>query len=229
MRASILMKAILALGLISAAGCGGGGGGSIALDQVGAKFSEASCAKIFSCCDMAERTTIFANFNPPPTTQAECQNSLGALLGLGISQSQASVQAGREAYDGSAAGSCIDALESTACTALDDTPASCDQMFTGKVAVGGACAENGECTGSAFCKGATNGNVDGMCTALPASGEACPDFHCAKGSYCKDGTCAAPQADGQSCFGDDECQSGHCIANGDAQQCGTEPAMCDGA
>ena len=225
-RSNLMNAAILALGLVSACG---GGGSSVAIDQVGAKFAQASCAKIFACCDAAERTATFMNFNPPPTTAAECEQTFGALLTLGFSSSQASVQAGRESYDGNAAGACIDTLTATACADLHGTPvpSTCDQMLTGKVASGGACAQSDECSGSAFCQGVTSGHVDGVCTTLPASGEACPDFQCAKGSYCNSSMmCAAPQADGQTCHGNDECQSTHCdMPSG---MCVTPPATCDG-
>jgi hypothetical protein len=226
MRISSILNASL-LGLLGVAACGGSSS-SIPIDKVGAESVTAVCTKIFACCDASERMGFFGA--QTPATEADCEtSSFGQFLAASAEQQKAQVSAGKETYDGAAAGDCIDSINSTACTAF--SPISfgsdaCRKIYDGTAAAGAACASDDECKGDAFCKGFSQ-SAAGMCVTLPKSGEACPDERCTSDSYCKDGTCAAPQANGATCTSASECQSGNCDASG---MCAAKPVSmtCDG-
>jgi hypothetical protein len=218
------------------AGCGGGG--SVSVDDLGTELAKVSCSKIFECCTSSEAMAQFANITyngQPITTEAQCEGFTGGLFtGLLTPEYKDSIAAGRIAYDADAAGDCLDAAANLSCSAYAQLSGhesvSCDKPFIiPKVADGGACAQEYECT-SNNCEGASNSMANGMCKPLPTAGQDCTE-HCAKGLYCGyDQTagkeaCQALKADGSSCGLDEECSSGNCNAG----SCGGAPApVCDG-
>lgn len=59
----------------------------------------------------------------------------------------------------------------------------------------------------------SDGGDEGICTALPGPGAACPDGRCTAGASCgDDGVCFEPAADGEPCTGHRRCASRYCPA-----------------
>lgn len=208
--------------VLSAAACGGSD--PISLEDLPARLAAVGCEHVYRCCDATEQMQQFANFDPPPTNQAECEATLTALYQSFLID-QAAIDAGRLGYDSAAAGECLDAAAGAACGgAAPTSSAACDRVFVGKVAVGGACEDDDECAGEATCDG-----DPGACVALPALGAACTGS-CVTGAYCDFDTsvCLALQANGTACDFDFECESGFCDDTG--MTCATEPpsTTCDG-
>lgn len=230
------MRHLLAVvALVAAVGCGGGGG-SVSMGDVPAKFSHAYCTKAFECCTSAEIAVQFGFFNPPITTEAECETTYTSLISGFFASEQAGITAGKIVYHGDAAGSCIDNVSSESCAEFAaNTNGDCKAAFTGTVATGTTCANDDECT-TGYCMGATTQPpVNGTCADKPTNGQACPDFTCADGSFCdfsmQPPMCATPKADGMSCNSADECASHGCNGGnpmmGMPGTCGA-PTMCDG-
>ncbi|HUS31367.1 MAG TPA: hypothetical protein VMZ53_22805 [Kofleriaceae bacterium] len=116
---------------------------------------------------------------------------------------EAAVDDGKLAYDGDAADDCLDALRSGSCSRGAELPDTCDHIFTGKVADGGACAFDAECV-SDFCdvSDCTMACCPGMCSPsrpVPKIGQQC-NFICEDGAYCGlDNVCKAVLPKGASC------------------------------
>ncbi|MRG92195.1 hypothetical protein [Polyangium spumosum] len=260
------MTSLFALALVGAAslvGCGDdtnnttGGNNTppVALDDLGTRTAEAFCEQVYSCCTMAEMDTVFANLMPKPTNEAECVQSFKAFYDMSVlADLKAAVAAGRLEYDGALAASCFAKVD---CGTLGAAPdPECENVFAGKVADGGDCANDTECAGAtSVCLGDSS-MQDGKCGAPGAVGAACSfDDECAtgycsfssnmceekkalgeacSGGGCKDSycdfmasVCTARKADGEACTFFDECQSGNCDAM--AKTCAPEPApICDG-
>lgn len=216
------MKTSLALAMLLAA-CGGGdgssSGGPIAIGDLGTQLSDALCMKAFMCCTQQQLTALFGS-TTTLTTTTQCETYLSGLIsGFAIPQYQASISAGRAAYNGSAAGACVDVIESATCTefniAATDTasPSGCSGLLVAQVASAGACTQDYECT-TGYCEGAVGGSdaKDGQCAPIPTMGQAC-DSVCAIGLYCDFSslTCQALKADGTTCTMGNECMSGGCV------------------
>jgi hypothetical protein len=230
-----ISKMILAAALGVASACGGGGGGGggdVTIDKAPSELAAAICGHVFQCCDEQERGFLSASLMTPIPDEASCTTAFTGKFGGGFTDVQASVTAGRVQYHADKAGACIDHIDAASCGGLGflDTDL-CNQAFEGTVAAGGKCAIDEDCAGG-FCKGATDGNVDGTCVATPKTGEACPDQECADGSFCNnDGMCAALVANGGACTGNDECQSNHCDMTGGAGgtcAAAMDSMVCDG-
>ena len=147
---------------------------------------------------------------------------------------QASIDAGKLAYNASSASSCIAAMRDVTCTefAVDDDAleSRCPNPFEGQVANGMQCAFDEECQ-SGYCEGDSQGNnpMSGTCKPLPTQGQACIDFECADNLQCDAGTCSPLKADGEECFDGEECMSGGCngATNNAPGMCGAA-MLCDG-
>jgi hypothetical protein len=203
--------------VVTLAGCGGGRGASIPIDQLDDEYAAAFCRKIFSCCDAAERPSTPAGAGD----EAACRASYLATIMSQFSDLQAGVASGILAYDGSKARTCFDALVALPCTewggdeVLERIP-DCIQMLRGTVAPGGACPASLVCA-DGFCDNA-------VCVANAKVGESCLGKGCQGGLYCDTDasgaltTCAALQPNGAPCSFDAECRSAAC---GD-----TTPGVC---
>jgi len=197
------MKRLGLVFVIAILGCGGGS--SVTLDQFPVKAATAVCAQNFKCCDATELAG---------KTMSDCVNNNESFLALfsgTISDSQAK---GRASYSATQMGTCISGISALSCAewkAASDpmTSPSCTAAITAKVASGGACQQDYECT-TGKCVGATvdaNQNpVDGMCgPADPtvAIGQPCTSggASCVSGAYCDStsNTCKAQKAAGESC------------------------------
>lgn len=79
---------------------------------------------------------------------------------------QAGITAGKIAFDGTAAAACVASFSAPTCSAYwNDGPnfaAACDTALVGKVATGGACAIDFECSGDNWCDEATS-----KCAPIP--------------------------------------------------------------
>lgn len=231
-RMSRLYSTVLVLGLVACGGADDSGSGSIALANLGTAVGDAYCAKAFECCTTAEISEMFDG--APFSDEAGCRMFYTGFFNAFSSMYQASVDAGKLVYDGAAASQCMSALRSLSCTefAREGDPLStmCENPFQGQVANGMQCAYDEECM-SGYCEGDTqfNNPMPGTCKAFPTSGQACPDFDCAEGLQCQNGTCMALKADGAECFDGEECMSGGCNGAGNTTPgtCGA-PMTCNG-
>jgi hypothetical protein len=227
-------------------GCGGGGegGGTIDIDNLGLELGSASCSKQFECCTDAEIMQQFMNITfegQPITTEEQCVAFTTAVFsGFAVVQYKDSIAMGRTEYDGTAAADCIAAIESLTCaqystgTIPDMASSSCRPFILPKVADGGGCTQDYECT-SDNCVGATvqpgGPNTDGMCKPMPTAGQRCDD-ECADGLYCgfdqSSGmeVCKATQSDGAQCSRARECTSKYCDTA--MHMCAAKPLTCDG-
>ena len=72
---------------------------------------------------------------------------------------QASIAAGKIAFDGTAAKACVDGFKAPTCTTYwtegPDLPVACDTAMVGKLATGAACTIDFECAGENWCDDTT--------------------------------------------------------------------------
>lgn len=225
-------------------GCGGdGSGGTIDLDNLGTELAVASCSKQFECCTDAEIMQQYMGITyegEPISTEDQCVAFTNAIFsGVAVVQYKESIAMGRIEYDGAAAADCLAALENLSCAQystgeLGGLAPACRPFVIPKVADGGGCTHDDECT-SDKCEGATSEpggpSTDGMCKPKPTAGQSCED-DCADGLYCgfelPSGmeVCQATKADGMQCSLDRECTSDYC--DDATRMCATEPPTCDG-
>lgn len=128
------------------------------------------------------------------------------------------VAAGRAEFDAEAAAACLEGLAGVTCfEGTSNEVSECGRVFTGTVALGGACTtptlytlRSLECAAGASCSvGAT---CPGACVAPPArggNGDACdPTMACDADHVCRDGVCVARRGAGAECASHYDCQSG---------------------
>lgn len=185
-------------------GCGSGGG-SVSIENFPQKYAEALCSKNFACCDDSELTG---------KTMSTCVTDNQAFLAVFISEINASKAQGRVSYDPGASGTCIDALRALTCEefkrGMGGNTDACMAALTPKVALGGACAQDYECTTN-NCEGATtNPPVDGTCAAaavLAGVDSSCAANACVGTAYCDSvtTTCKPKKAAGETCTSADQC------------------------
>ena len=89
-----------------------------------------------------------------------------AAMYFNVTAIQASITAGKIAYDSAAAKQCIDGMGAPTCatywTQGPNSPAACDTAMVGKVAAGAACTNDFECSGDNIC-----GDTSKKCEAAP--------------------------------------------------------------
>jgi hypothetical protein len=176
-----------------------GGGGSVALGSLPTELGKVMCEKIFACCSAAERMA-----NPFIGSDVQmCQMTASGLLTLVLPAIQDSVNKGRAVYHPDRAGACIAKLKGLSCDQAKgisigfNAAPECDSMIEGKVAIGGACADHGDCMGG-FCEGA-EGAMLGKCVATKADGMDCDeDEECSSGSCSVGGMCGQPASGGNA-------------------------------
>jgi hypothetical protein len=153
------------------------------LASVPGGLAQAVCGKIYQCCSAAERTGNALSGGD----QKSCEATASGLVSLGIASVKSSVDKGRVVYHADKMSVCLEKLRALDCpaarmTSLEENPIpECAAAFEGKVALGSACADSGEC-------------VTRYCDAGGAD----------------EGKCAATKADGQPCQLDPECTNGEC-------------------
>ncbi|MGE0398106.1 MAG: hypothetical protein AB7T06_15500 [Kofleriaceae bacterium] len=236
------MKRLVVCVLI--AGCGGDGdNGSIDIDNLGIELGIAGCAKQWDCCtdtELMEQYMGITYDGMPIDSEERCVEFANAVLtGLAVAQYKESLAKGRIEYDGEAAADCVAALSGLSCaeySAKQLPTASCGPFTHPKVADGGACTQDYECT-SANCVGESNPlgepSTDGECMPMPAEGDPCDD-NCPGDLICDADigsgmeTCRPARPDGEQCNLDDQCASDYCDRASGSGVCGVEPVTCDG-
>ncbi len=207
-----------------------GGDDSVAYADLPAALGEALCSYAYRCCDATELASQFGGFDPPITDEASCRVTMTAFY-EGLIANNPSVASGRLGYHGDVAARCVADLRGATCgTSSQVFRGTCDQIFVGAVAIGGACADNDECA-SGLCDQSV-GAAEGACATPPTAGMACIDETCADSAYCEaqqagGALCLAKLADGALCATNEACLSGYCD---DAGRCGVRPTTvtCDG-
>ena len=161
-----------------------------------AASASALCAKIATCCSAEEKMMSIL-----PPDRAGCERVL-------LMEHQAQVQGfeqilamGRASYDGAALAACLKAIADQTCPEArmrtnQNVPSICPQMIAGKVAMGGACRDSGECM-NGWCVDFTP-QRDGRCMGPRKKvGAACEDSDECESRNCDlfDGMCAPPEPD----------------------------------
>ncbi len=195
------MKALLALVLVG--GCAPSAGGIAAAGYL-AQLAKQDCAVEARCglIGLSEESSCQAAAPDDSALTAEA--------------------AGRLAFDSKLAQRCLMLDDARGCSADAHRAyeAECGSVFVGRVAVGGACMESGECAGGGDCEVTASGTA-GNCLAALAVGQRCdPEAdHCGHSAACDPISmlCAADGAAtlgalGDACqvdlFGDTDCALG---------------------
>jgi len=190
------MKELGIVVLLVLGGCSGGNSGPIAIADLKDAYVKAECTYAIRCGAVVDDDA---------TCVALASQVFTAFAGkLGFDNMVAAVSAGKVTYDATAAGECVDAIQSTPCdvTALAARipPTACVQTFTGSGAVGAACVIDEECA-SNNCQG----HLPGVCTmgtcaaSAAALGQSCANIGCTPPNYCDGTTCQALAAKGAQC------------------------------
>jgi hypothetical protein len=235
----LVVCVVVCVGLAS---CGGdGAGGSIDVDNLGSELAVAACERQFSCCTTAEITERYMGITfegQPIDSEETCISFSSAVFaGFALASYKDSLAKGRMEYDGEAAANCVAAIEALSCAqyGAEQFPESgCRPYLIPKVANGGGCTQDYECT-SHNCVGEDTPlgepATDGACMAMPTAGEAC-DENCAGDLICDSDfgsgvdTCRPARADGTQCNLDRECASDYCEEG--TRVCAPKPATCNG-
>jgi len=201
-------------------GCGGGSGGSIPLDQLGAEYAAVFCRKAFTCCDDAERASVASR------DEADCRSAYGASFSASFANIQMSVDAGRTRYHGDRARRCLDTMAARPCPLWGIGEAvsrilDCNTTHEGLLAPGSTCERDQECA-NGYCETSSR-----TCVARSKLGETCTEAHCEWELVCVfdasgASACGAPLPDGSPCYVSSECAS---FCNADV--CGPS-VVCDG-
>ena len=182
--------------MTAAAGCGSSGsGGPIPFSQFEPTSVAAACHLEVLCGRYPDQATCLSSEQTRP--------HLYDTLGVDIAS-------GKVIYDGSAARTCLDAVNAlsicnrstySSFSAVDPT---CSAIFTGTVAPGGACFFSEECAGQGTCASPCYGDAccAGTCASTTvALGDACSFVGavCVSGTSCSGGTCQVLPGEGAPC------------------------------
>ena len=220
-------RAVVSVGLLSAALLGCGGVDGIPIDKIAKDFGDTICQKAYSCCTADQLSSNDA----AGKSEAECrtkttENFTNYLQGVQYSQT-----AKRARFEQSKADACLATIRSSDCATLNMTNhlggvPGCELFTSPLVAVGGQCSNDYECIDS-YCKipGPDEPAAPGVCTVGAAAGQSCATAHCAEGLVCDplpvtgnatdpaDDICVAPAANGAACDDGYQCVSGGCSSN----------------
>jgi hypothetical protein len=189
---------------------GGTNSGTIALDAYANELAKVYCNRIFTCCTAVEQAKALELLSPTPKNEAECTTAYSALFSFVIGEQKDSVAAGRQTYDGAKASNCFAKLEGSCAGGIDNddiqNDPECATVFVGKVADGGMCTNDGDCSSAgSVC------NDAGVCTALAAEGQPCTfSSDCQEGLTCGVDACIKPKAEGEACTSSFDCASTIC-------------------
>jgi hypothetical protein len=213
LRARVALTGCSLLGLCGLAGCGDDEGPKgPAVRELPAMYAAALCPEVEACLDPRSVEQVFGELGCEEWVAAQGED--GDIPAL-----QSAIDDGRVDYDASQVEPCLEELEGIGCdfaSARALTRGVCEKIFTGTVAIDGACDVDEECEGQAFCQKGTT--CPGRCTALLGPGDACAaDDQCEDGLSCakldqvcaEEGTCVAPVEEGSVCGGN---VGGNCAA-----------------
>jgi len=168
------------------------------------KYAEALCAKNWECCPASELAD---------KTKADCLNNNQFAISALVGEINDSQSKGRATYDAGKANACADALKAMTCDEFKQggsNAATCMSFVMAKVAEGGACTQDYECTTN-NCQGATTDPpVDGSCApavSLAPIGSPCTALECVDDAYCDSttSTCVKVKGAGEACTSDSQC------------------------
>jgi len=199
--------------LIWGAMVGCDGTNPLPLSQLESSAQQAACHLVVLCGDSPDQATCLASRQVTPHYYDTLTQD---------------VASGKVVYDGAKARACFDAVNAvsschrTGLSVFDLDP-NCDGMFSGTVAVGGACFFPEECATGGTCQQNDPSCVNaatccpGTCIAVPspvAAGGACPAYPgicasriCVVDSIANTETCQSPVGVGASCLGEIPCDS----------------------
>jgi hypothetical protein len=184
------------------------------------------CKPIMDCCTGAQREKQFGVENTDSIDW--CVKDMTLTCETAYARQLYAVEKGTATYNSTKAQKCFDAYKRPGdqCTEyLETSPftdACKDDPFEGKVATGGDCHWDFECSGNAFCSSAEK------CTAYVNSGEDCtngkkcnpdPEIRLT----CTQGKCAAPKGLSEACLSSNECAKElYCETASTQPQCKTK-------
>lgn len=212
----------------------GGSTEPVPIDDLINQIISAECTRLVRCSDASDSASCAA-FQELTNIRVGAFNSPNAIV--------AAVKAGKIAYDGAAARTCLDKWFGAGSCVFDSfssMPVDCERAFSGKVADGGRCIADVECRATSFCASPVvigfGRPCDGICTP---GGTLCnDDTDCGNGQVCglsissmgtstSQGTCVTPVPAGrenQACGTNLRCQSGlYCLQSGPSSICTTLP------
>ena len=184
------------VGIVAMAACGGGGG--VSAEDYPDALADARCKNLVACEGQPDSST--------------CADSL-VFAGNDLETILADIASGKVKYDESQAKKCLDEVKAAGCSFdgfQNGTDSACNHVFTGTVAMGGACFTDVECAGGASC--------------------AQTDQNCDPSTACCAGTCGAPEpapvAIGGACSDSSGCQgAAFCKAPASGSGMGTCTAL----
>lgn len=218
-RIDALKSALWVFALV--AGCNNQGG-PIPFEDFASASAEAACASASRCGTVR----VYEQLLRQEVTDCPEQLARISTLAGTFDRFEASIDAGRLAYDPNKARECVNEYESAEC---DDILAfqSCREAFRGLVPPGGECSATFDCVSTSRCMGASdNGCTLGRCEHVPQLGEPCTSFcadeafcdtdsstcvlrreqgaactnsECAAFLTCREGVCAGPPTEGEAC------------------------------
>jgi hypothetical protein len=193
------MRELVIAALVAA--CGSSSGGSVPLAEYAQSAAEARCKAAVRCGLFPDLATCLAYF-PVPDDPSPA----------------AAVAANKTVYAGDKAKQCFDAIANASCDSTQQSereePTACAKIFTGKVAMGGACTGDFECqSGSCLLPAScTTACCMGQCgPAMPpaAIGTSCANVDCVSGAFCDATlTCRALLSKGATCSDPAQCAYG---------------------
>ncbi len=180
----------------SAGGSGGTGAEapvSVAVDALPALYAKAECAAVARC--FRQHGEIFGDWDCLGYTEGFYEDQLPRW--------ERAVADGKANYDGTAVERCLSEKSLASCAdLLDRDSEACDAVLDGTTPLGGACSDQIECSGSAFCQ-FTGDQCPGSCQSRKAQGGLCmEDSECESGLVCvAQSYCDFPGDIGDPCLG----------------------------
>jgi hypothetical protein len=194
----------------SSGGEGGAGGGSAGSN--GERYATAFCGRTFDCCntvDLAERLG-----NNEIVDYAGCRIFYRTIWEAAFEPIvEDGEKAGRVTFNQAQFDACMQTVNGLSCADLATAGATCEDIFTPKVAAGLLCFSDIECIDGTcdFPSGAASGTCKAKPTPAGVGGACTENDGCESGLYCNGATCAALKADGEMCGNDKECSAGTCV------------------
>ena len=158
--------------------------------------------------------------------QLRCEVVQNARSARSLAELEEAVGAGRLAIDAGALSRCLNAAETSSCSA---PRRDCSSAFVGRVKAGGACRNTGECTVGA-CEVA-KGRCFGLCRAPTgaAVGQPCSDTHpCLVDRTCFNGVCGHLAMVGQYCGDYKDCMPSLSCIDSRCRAAGKDVDPCTG-
>jgi len=155
-----LTKLVFAFSFVAGVAACGGGGGDLSASEAIHESITRTCEKAFECEAEFDGGGFITFEELYGTSVDDCITMFEAAS----ADLEASVEAGRIAYDSADAEACLDGTDFGTCQMFFErtyqTPAACDTTFVGTVPEGGECVTSDDCADD-------NATCDGVCI-IPA-------------------------------------------------------------